>query len=118
MVFIVLGEDDILVRISITTHLFGSILGSEEGPHHMLALDPLFTTIRPLVIEILSVFIVLREDDILVHISITTHPFDLILGSEEGPCPILFLDPSVCDNATASHQDIISFQCTLKDKHR
>ena len=92
-VFDVLGEDDILVCISITTHLFGSILGSEEGQHPMLALNSLFMMIRPLDIKILLVYIVLGEDDILVCISITTHLFDLILGSEEHPWPTLSLNP-------------------------
>ena len=54
-----LGEDNVLVCILITTYPFGSIPSSEEGPHPMLALDPLFVTIGPLVIEILSVFDVL-----------------------------------------------------------
>ena len=49
--------------------------------------------IQQLVIETLLVFVVLGEDNILVHILITTHPFDLILGSEEGPHPTLALDP-------------------------
>ena len=48
-----LGEDKCIL---ITTHPFGSILGSEEGPHHMLALNPLFMTIGLLVTKILSVF--------------------------------------------------------------
>ena len=52
-------EDDILVHILITTHPFGSILGSEEGPYPTLALNTLFMMIQSLVIEILSVFIVL-----------------------------------------------------------
>ena len=33
------------------------------------------------------------EDDTLVHIPTTTHPFDSILGSKESQCPALFLDP-------------------------
>ena len=74
-----------MVHILISTHPFGSILGSDESPHPTLALNPLFVTIGPLVIKILSVFVVLREDNILVHTLITTHPFDMILGSEEGP---------------------------------
>ena len=88
-----LGESDVLVCITITTHLFSSILGSEEGPHSTLALGPLCVMIWPVVIEILPVFIVLGEDNILVCILITTHPFDLILGSEECPCPTVALDP-------------------------
>ena len=59
----------------------------------MLALSPLFVMIQQLLIETLLVFVVLGEDNILVHILITTHPFDLILGSEEGPHPTLALDP-------------------------
>ena len=39
------GEDNGLVHILINTHLFGSFLGSEEGPHPTLALKPLFVTI-------------------------------------------------------------------------
>ena len=34
----------------------------------------------------------LGEDDVLVHIPTTTHPFDSILGSEESQCPKLSLD--------------------------
>ena len=58
----------------------------------MLALNPLFMTIRLLDIKILLVFVLLGEDDLLVHIFITTHLFDLILGSEESQCFVLFLD--------------------------
>ena len=54
-----LGEDNILVCILITTYLFGSILSLEEHPHPTFALDPLFMMIRPLVIEILPVSVVL-----------------------------------------------------------
>ena len=79
-------------HILISTHPFGSILGLDKSPHPMLALYPLFMMIGPLVIEILSVFVVLGEDNILVHILITTHPFDLILGSEESSYPMLSLD--------------------------
>ena len=59
MVFIVLEVDNALVHILIATHSFDSILGSEESPHPILSFDPLFVTIRPLVIEILPVFVVL-----------------------------------------------------------
>ena len=92
MVFVVLGEH-ILVCVPITNHQFGLILGSEGGPHPTLAPDPLFMTIWLLVIEILLVFVVLGGDDILVCIFITTHLFDLIPGSEEGPHPTPALDP-------------------------
>ena len=59
----------------------------------MLALDPLFVMSQQLVVEISLIFIVLEEDNALVHILITTHPFDLILGSEESSYPMLSLDP-------------------------
>ena len=72
-----------MVHILISTHPFGSILGSDESPHPTLALNPLFVTIGPLVIKILSVFVVLGEDNILVHILISTHLFGSNLGSEE-----------------------------------
>lgn len=84
-----LGEVDVLVCILIITYLFGLILVSEEGPCPMLALGPLFMTIQPLIIEILSVFIVLGEDNILVHILIATHPFDS-LAQKKAPCPTVF----------------------------
>ena len=67
-----LGEGDVLVYITITTHLFSSILGLEEGPHPTLALSPLFVMIQPLVIEILPVFIVLGEDVILAPLFYST----------------------------------------------
>ena len=59
------GEDDILVCILITTYPFGSILSLEEHPHPTLALDPMFVMIGLLIIEILSGFVVLGEDNIL-----------------------------------------------------
>ena len=78
----------------------------------MLALDPLFVTIGLLVIEILSVFVVLGEDNILVHILITTHPFNMNLGSEEGPMSYTCSWSPVRDELTTSCQDIIGFHCT------
>ena len=48
-----------MVCILITTCPFDSILGSEESPHPILSLDPLFVMIQPLVIEILPVSVVL-----------------------------------------------------------
>ena len=107
-----LGEDNILVCIFIITYLFGSILSSEKYPHPTLALDPLFVTIGLLVVEILSVFVVLGEGNILVCILITTHPFDMILGSEECPMSYTFSRPPVHDELTTSCQDIIGFYCT------
>ena len=104
-----LGEDDILVHILIITYPFGSILSSEEGPHPMLALDPLFVTIGPLVIEILLGFVVLGEDIILVNILITTHPFNTILGSEAGHMSYACSRSPVHDESTTSCQDIIGF---------
>ena len=76
LVFNVLGEDNILVHILISTHLFGSVLGSDELPYPMLALDPLFVMSQQLVVEISLVFIVLEEDNALVRILITTHLFN------------------------------------------
>ena len=46
-----LGEDDILVCIPTTIHLFGLIPGSEESQCPMLSLDLWSVTIWPLVIE-------------------------------------------------------------------
>ena len=89
-------------HILISTHPFGSILGLDKSPHPMLALYPLFMMIGLLVIEILSVFVVLGEDNILVHILITTHPFDTILGSEEGPMSYACSWPPVRDELTTS----------------
>ena len=59
LVFVILEEDNALVHILITTHPSDSNLGSEESPHPMLSLDPLFMMIQPLVIEILPVSVVL-----------------------------------------------------------
>ena len=50
-------EDNFLVCIFITTHLFDSILGSEGVPCPMLALSPQFMMFQPLVIEILLVLL-------------------------------------------------------------
>ena len=80
----------------------------------MLALGPLFVMIQPLIINILSVFILLGEDNILVCILITTHLFDSILGSKEGPMSYAFSQPPVHDNLIASYQDIISLHCTVR----
>ena len=66
LVFIVLEEDNTLVCILITTCPFDSILGSEESPHPILSLDPLFVMIQPLVIEILPVSVVLLGGDNIV----------------------------------------------------
>ena len=59
----------------------------------MLALGPLFEKSQQLVVKISLVFVVLEEDNALVHILITTHPFDSILGSEGSPHPMLSLNP-------------------------
>ena len=61
-----LGEVNIFICILITTYSFGSILSSEEHPHPMLALNPLFVTIEPLLIEILPVSVVLLGGDNIV----------------------------------------------------
>ena len=101
-VFDVPGGGQHLVHILISTHPFGPIIGSDKSPHPMLALDFLFMTIRLLVIEILSVFVVLGEDNILVHILITTHLFNTILGSEEGPMSYTCSQLHVCDELSTS----------------
>ena len=59
----------------------------------MLSLGPLFVMSQQLVVEISLVFVILEEDNAWVHILITTHPFDSILGSEESPHPMLSLNP-------------------------
>ena len=55
------GEDNVLVLISIPTHPFNLILGSEKHPCPTFALNPLFMTMQPLVIKISSVFVILGK---------------------------------------------------------
>ena len=104
--FIVLGEDVILVCIPITIHLFGSILGSEGGPHPMLPVhDNLITSYQDTV-----GFHCTGRGWHLVHIFITTHPFDSIICSEEVTHPTLALDPLFM---MIQLLDIISFHHTV-----
>ena len=112
-----LGEDNILVCILITTYLFGSILSSEEHPHPMLALDPLFMMIGPLVIKILLVFNVLGGGQ---HCGTYPHKHSSIwLNSWLRQKPTSYacsLSP-VHDDWTASYWDIVSFCCTGGGQH-
>ena len=108
-----LGEDDILVCILITTYLFGSILSSDESPHPTFALDSLFMMIGLLVIEILLVFAVLGEDTILVCILMTTHLFNMILGSEKGPMSYTFSQPPVHDELLRYHWFSLYWRWTM-----